>query len=385
MRLSDTFFDNLTSLTQDSRYDLACGTCGEGRRRVHSQQWLYPVAMPDGRTQWMLKVLMNNTCSKRCRYCSFGAHMNQRPARLDPEELAFFFAQLVRQQKASALFLSSAISDTPVRVMDDVLRCAWLVRKQYHFRGYLHVKLIPGIETDQVLAALKLADRVSVNLEAVDEKHLQVVAPEKSFQADLLRLLLDVKRFFETTENLVCRGATTQIVVGPAQETDREILEFMRNCYTQWHLRRVYYSAHVPLPGTPLESSPPVPLWRENRLYQADWLVRFYGFSFDEIPTDSAGFLHKNADPKTVWAHLHPEFFPLEINRAPAQCLMRVPGIGPQAARRIVEARRIQKFRDVRDLTPFRVSVRRAAPWLLFDGKRPMRHLTQLSFEFDNF
>ena len=223
--LSDTFFENLTALADDSRHDLACGTCGEGRRRIDSNQWLYPVAMPDGRTQWMLKVLMSNTCSKRCRYCAFGAHMQQRPARLDPEELAFFFAQLVRQKKASALFLSSAISDKPVRVMDDLLRCAWLVRKKYHFRGYLHLKLIPGIDAGQVLAALKLADRVSVNLEAVDEKHLQVVAPDKSFETDLLRLLLDVRRISESTENIACRGATTQIVVGPARETDREILD----------------------------------------------------------------------------------------------------------------------------------------------------------------
>jgi len=381
--LSDRFFEDLSRLADDSRHDLACGTCGEGRRRIDSRQWLYPVAMPDGRTQWMLKVLMSNTCSKRCRYCSFGAHLDRRPARLDPEELAFFFAQLVRQKKAAALFLSSAISDRPVRVMDDLLRCAWLVRKKYHFRGYLHLKLIPGIDAGQVLAAMKLADRVSVNLEAVDATRLQAIAPEKSFENELLRLLLDVQRISASTEGLACRGATTQIVVGPARETDRDILDFMRNCYTRWNLRRVYYSAHVPVPGTPLESSPPVPLWRENRLYQADWLVRFYGFSFDEIPTDSGGFFHRDADPKTVWAQLHPECFPLEINQAPVELLMRVPGIGPQAARRIAETRRFQKLREVRDLAAFRIPVRRAAPWLLFDGRRRMRHCTQLSFDFD--
>jgi len=381
MELSADFFSNLTRLAQDGRHDLACGTCGEGRKKLPSGQWLYPAVMPDGRTQWMLKVLMSNTCQNRCGYCAFGTHGLTDPARLAPDDLALFFSMLMKERKVGALFLSSAICDRPVRVMDDMLKTALLVRRKYHFRGYLHLKLLPGIGADQILAAMQLADRVSVNLEAVNSERLQVIAPDKSFDDDLLSLLRQVKAISEKND-VACRGASTQIVVGPSGETDREIVGFMNRCYGELDLKRVYYSALSPIPGTPMEHLAPTPLWREHRLYQSDWLLRQYGFSADEIPTDEHGSLSQEADPKLMWARLHPEYFPLEINAAPMESLMRVPGIGPRAALRIVNTRRGQPLREPRDLSAFHIPVRRAGPWLLFGGQRRMRTQAQLAFDF---
>ncbi len=383
MELSSDFYTNLTRLAQDGRHDLACGTCGEGRKKLPSGQWLYPAVMPDGRTQWMLKVLMSNACRNRCGYCAFGAHGTTEPARLAPDDLALFFSLLMKERKVGALFLSSAICDRPIRVMDDMLKTALLVRRKYRFRGYLHLKLLPGIGSDQILAAMQLADRVSVNLEAVSPERLQVIAPEKSFDDDLLSLLRQVKSISEK-EDVACRGATTQIVVGPSGESDREIVGFMNRCYAELDLKRVYYSAHTPIPGTPMEGLTPTPLWREHRLYQSDWLLRQYGFAAHEIPTDEHGSLDRDADPKLMWARLHPEYFPLEINAAPLESLMRVPGIGPRAALRIVNSRRRQPLREPRDLSAFHIPVRRAGPWLLFSGQRRMRTQAQLQFEFSS-
>ena len=380
MELSADFFNNLERLAQDGRHDLACGTCGEGRRALPSGQWLYPAVMPDGRTQWMLKVLMSNTCTNHCGYCAFAAGTTHEPAQLKPDELAFFFSLLMKQRKVGALFLSSALCDRPVAVMDDMLATAALVRNKYRFRGYLHLKLLPGIESEQVLTALRLADRVSVNLEAVSSERLVRIAPDKAFDADLWSLLQMVQKLRNHHET-ACRGATTQIVVGPSGETDREIVGFMNRCYGELELKRVYYSAHTPLPGTPMEGLLPTPLWREHRLYQTDFLLRQYGFSADEIPTDENGSLSATEDPKLVWARRHPEFFPLEINQAPLEMLLRVPGIGPKAARRIVNARRHQPLGDLPDLAAFHVPIRRAAPWLLFSGMRRAREQIQLELD----
>jgi predicted DNA-binding helix-hairpin-helix protein len=382
MELPSRFFDDLTRLAQDGRHDLACGTCGEGRKKLGSGQWLYPAVMPDGRTQWMLKVLMSNACVNRCGYCAFGAHGVTEPARLKPDELALFFSMLMKERKVGALFLSSAICDRPMRVMDDMLKTASLVRRKYRFRGYLHLKLLPGIGDDQILAAMQLADRVSVNLEAVSPERLRRIAPEKDFDAELVSLLRRVKEIGNNQE-VACRGASTQIVVGPSGETDREIVGFMSRCYGDLDLKRVYYSAHSPLPGTPMEHLAPTPLWREHRLYQTDWLLRHYGFTADEIPTDERGSLSPEADPKLMWARLHPEFYPLEVNAAPLESLLRVPGIGPRAAARIVNTRRRQPLSDPADPAAFHVPARRAAPWLLFGGRRRMRIQAQLAFDFD--
>ncbi len=382
MEPSSEFFRNLEQLASDGRHDLACGTCGEGRRKLPSGQWLYPAVMPDGRTQWMLKVLMSNACTNRCGYCAFGAGVDKREARLDPDELALFFSRLMARRKVGALFLSSAICDRPVKVMDDILKTGLLVRKKYRFRGYLHMKLIPGIGTDQIRQALELADRVSVNLEAVSDSHLKHIAPEKAFQEDLWSLLKTVQQL-QKSSRTQCRGTTTQIVVGPSGETDRQIVDFMNRCYRELDLKRIYFSAHSPLPGTPLEHLEATPLWREHRLYQTDWLLRKYGFSAWEIPTSEGGFLSMDEDPKLGWAKLHPEFFPLEITTASLEQLLRVPGIGPAGARHIVSARRQASLREPRDLAAFHISPAKAGPYLLFGGKRRMVPVKeQLAFDF---
>ncbi len=364
--------EKLEVLGEGARYDLACGTCGEGRVRQNDvDQWIYPSVLPNGRTQWMLKVLMSNTCLHNCRYCAFRHDRDIRRVSLSPEELASLFADLLRRRKVSALFLSSAVCHKPVQVMDDMLKAAHLVRVGLNFRGYLHLKLIPGIEDDQVDQALRLADRVSANLETVDQEHLSLIAPQKRHEEGLFRLLEVARQLMDTNPRAYrCRGITTQYVVGAAGEKDEQFIKVMGRTRGALGVKRNYFSAHNPIAETPLESLPPTPLWRENRLYQADFLLQDYGFKEDEFVFDNKGNFEFSRDPKKAWADSHPEIFPLEINNADPEQLLRVPGLGPKGVERILATRQETPFTELEHLRNLHVSMKKAAPYLLFKGRR---------------
>jgi predicted DNA-binding helix-hairpin-helix protein len=258
--------------------------------------------------------------------------------------------------------------------MDRMLATAELLRGRHGFRGYIHLKMIPGCGADQVERAMALATRLSVNMEAPSAQHLARIAPGKRFDAHILASMRQVAEGIRQGR-FPRAGQTTQLVVGAAGETDRELAQAADGAYRELGLARVYYSALQPVPGTPVAERAPVPFMREHRLYQTDFLLRSYGFALDEIHFDEGGQLPLDVDPKSLWARRHPECFPVELNTAPVHELVRVPGIGPRTAKRLVSMRRQSKLRDQGALRASGASWRIATPYLLFDGKPAERQL----------
>jgi predicted DNA-binding helix-hairpin-helix protein len=251
--------------------------------------------------------------------------------------------------------------------MQRMIATVELVRRKYQFKGYIHLKLLPGCEKAAVERAVQLADRVSVNLEAPNAERLSRLSENKRFEQDLLQPMQWSKEFRE--QELGARsGLTTQFVVGAAGESDHEILSTVAHLYRKVELSRAYFSAFQPISNTPLEHLPPAPPLREHRLYQGDFLLRQYGFGLRDLVFDAMGNLCTDVDPKLAWARTHPEFFPLEINQASSEDLLRVPGIGPKSVDRILHSRRQNRFRHVEDLRAIGVVAGRAAPFLLLDG-----------------
>ena len=282
------------------------------------------------------------------------------------------------------MFLSSGIIGT-TRTMDEMLATTELVRQKYGFRGYIHLKVLPGAEAAHIARAVELADRISVNLEGPTQERLAALAPQKAM-ADLigpLRIAAEIIRragggFVRLQgtrpsagpENLqpyvggVRLGMSTQFVVGPAGESDRELLATVQMLYREVRLARAYYSAFSPVKNTPLEGVMPTHPTREHRLYQADWLLRYYNFGAEELPFDADGQLSQEIDPKAAWAQAHPERFPIEVNAAPLPELLRIPGIGPTSAKAIVQARRQANLRELGDLRKLGARADRAVPFV---------------------
>jgi predicted DNA-binding helix-hairpin-helix protein len=293
-----------------------------------------------------------------------------------PEELARAFDRMVRADLVDGMFLSSGMCGSANRTMDRMIACVELVRSQYHFAGYIHLKMLPGSSEAHIERALQLAHRVSVNLEAPSPDRLAAIAPHKDFYKELTRPMRIAKKLMDASGGrLAPAGQTTQFVVGAAGEPDQEILAKSSELYRELDLRRAYYSAFQPVRHTPLDGREPTPAWREHRLYQADWLLRFYEFSFDDLVFDSDGNLPRKADPKLMYAHKHPELFPVEVNRASREELLRVPGVGPRSVARIVRWRRQGALREISDLNKTGAIGKRAAPYVLLDGKRPPHQL----------
>ncbi|HIE57734.1 MAG TPA: hypothetical protein EYP88_05840, partial [Anaerolineales bacterium] len=267
-----------------------------------------------------------------------------------------------------------------VRTQDKLLDAADIIRNRMNFRGYIHIKLMPGVEKEQVLRAMQLADRVSINLEAPNTKRLSRLAPHKQFIEELLQPLQwvdDLRRTRPPQENYKGRwpSTVTQFVAGGADESDLELLATTDHLHRRLNLGRAYFSAFRPIPDTPLENKPPTDPMRQHRLYQASFLLRDYGFDLEDMPFASDGNLPLEADPKAVWANRYLRQAPVEINHAERSALLRVPGIGPAGATRILKARREQKIRSLRDLQKLGVRTKRATPFILLDGAQPAHQL----------
>ncbi len=368
----------LDLLGSGAQADLACGTCGENAGRVRDEigRWIYPAVRPDGRTVKMLKILQTNACERDCNYCATRRGRNIPRTTFQPEELARTFDQMCRARLAEAIFISSGVAGGGTRTMERMLATAELLRRKFDFRGYVHLKLMPGAEPAAVEAALRLADRVSVNLEAPSSEYLAKLSPTKRFTEELLAPLILARRAIDANPALAKKTLTTQFVVGAVGESDRELAGRADQLYRELRLARVYYSAFQPIPDTPLQDHAATPPIRENRLYQSDFLLRRYGFAFDELVFDAGGNLPTESDPKTVWAVHHPEFFPVELNRASKEELLRVPGIGPISAARIVVLRRTRRLATIEQLAQTGANEKRAAPFVLCDGRRPARQLS---------
>jgi predicted DNA-binding helix-hairpin-helix protein len=334
------------------------------------------VQRPDG-PMTVLRTVQTSACERDCHYCPFRAGRGSMlRVTLSPDELAREFDRMQRSGVVSGLFLSSGIIGGGVKTMDPMLATAELLRGKYAYRGYIHLKIMPGAERAQIERALRLADRVSINLEGANAQRLTYLAPQKDFEGELLHAM---HGFCELTRRLdplaKIPSITTQFVVGPAGESDQELLTTASYLYQKVNLARAYYSAFSPTPDTPLADLPPTPPIRQHRLYQADALLRFYRFSTDELPFDSNGGLPTDADPKLAWARQHLSGRPIELNRASRNELLRVPGIGPRSADAILRARRQARLRYLSDLRALGAIADRAAPFILLDGRRPPHQL----------
>jgi putative DNA modification/repair radical SAM protein len=360
-------------LGRAAQYDVCGEACGTeaARRRDNIGRWIYPAVMPDGKRIALLKVLMTNVCQNNCAYCVNRVGNDIERTVFSPDELARLFDQMARAKLVEGMFLSSGICAGATRTMDRMLATVEIIRQRYQFEGYVHLKLLPGATRAQVERAGQIADRISVNLEAPNMVRLAQIAPDKE-RDEVLNPMRWASEFIAKGEGRWApAGQTTQFVVGAADESDQEILTTTSYLYDKLNLHRAYFSAFQPVRGTPLEGKAFTPAWREHRLYQCDFLFRQYSFGFDELVFDEGGNLPRDADPKMMWAVAHPECFPVEVNRASRMDLLRVPGIGPRSATRIVRARTESKFATLSDLRKVGAVPQRAAPFVLLGGKRP--------------
>ena len=355
-----------------------------------------PVRLPRGGSTTLMRVMQTNACSLSCGYCPTFCGGKVKRTALAPEEVARTFMESHRAGVAQGLFLTSGVPGRAVRAVDRMLAAIEILRRREGFTGYIHVKLLPGAEREQVVEATRLATRVSINLEGPNDAVVSGLAKEKRFSDDLLPALMLAGRLsrearLEGRPGIAPAGTTTQFVVGALKERDQEILGLVGRLERQGLLHHAHFSAFQPVAGTPMEGLPPTPAAREWRLYQAEHLLRRYGFQVEELAFGDDGNLELDHDPKTAWAMAHPEAFPVALERAPYELILRVPGIGPVAARRLVAERRRSLPRDARDLRRIGVDAERAGYFLAVRGKRlrsglpaqqlrlfaPGQHLTQ--------
>ncbi|GAB4496490.1 MAG: putative DNA modification/repair radical SAM protein [Anaerolineales bacterium] len=348
--------------------------------RQEEAVFTHDALLPNGKKIRLLKTLLTSACERNCFYCPFRAGRDFRRATFKPHEFAALFGQLQRAGAADGLFLSSGIVNGGIRTQDQLLDTADMLRRQ-GFRGYIHLKLMPGAERDQILQAMRLADRVSINLEAPNAPRLEKLAPLKSFFDELmqpLRIAEQIRRTLPPEQGWNGKWASlvTQFVAGGAGESDRELLATTDYLHRNLRLERAYFSAFHPVPNTPLENQAPTAPQRELRLYQASFLLRDYGFSLNDLPLDGAdGNLPLDTDPKLAWAQSHLAHTPLDVQRAECHDLLRIPGIGPKSAARILALRRTHPLRELSVLQSLGVNTRRAAPFILLDGKSPPRQM----------
>lgn len=326
----------------------------------------------------LLKTLLSSYCKNHCRYCPFQSGRDFRRTAFTPADFAKLAASLAAAGAVGGIFLSSGVDVSPVKTQDQLLETAQILRRVHNYRGYLHLKIMPGAEQEQVYQAMLLADRLSVNLEAPTPAALARLAPEKAFQQDLITPLRWIDEFRQQRPaqrawNGRWPSSTTQFVVGPGKETDLDLLAATWKLQQQAGLQRAYYSSFTPIPGTSLEAEPPSPSSRERRLYQASFLLRDYGFDLEELPFNPDGSLPADIDPKQAWADAHLLPNPLEINTAPREALLRIPGIGPRSAEKIVRERRRRTLADPAHLAALGISRSRCLPYLTLNGRRPPR------------
>ncbi len=341
---------------------------------------IHHAQMPGGKTIALLKTMLTSACERDCYYCPFRAGRDYRRATFKPEEMAKTFNELQRSRIAEGLFLSSGIAGGGVRTQDRLIDTIDVLRNKLNYRGYVHLKIMPGTERDQVLRAMQLSDRISINLEAPNSRRLADLAPHKVFLEELLQPLQWAEGIRKTQPahlgwNGKWPSLVTQFVVGAVGENDLEILSTTSYLIKKLRLARTYFSAFNPVVNTPLENHTPENPWREHRLYQSSFLLRDYGFDLEDMPFTQQGFLPLDVDPKVAWARQNLRD-PIEVNRADRRELLRVPGIGPKGAEAILVARRKSTLRDLKDLRTLGVIVARAAPFVLLNGKRPSWQLS---------
>ncbi len=385
MVVKDIFY-KLKILSISAKYDVSCSSSGagdyyrKGELGSTKSSGICHSFTPDGRCISLLKVLFTNFCIYDCAYCINRASNDVERASFTPQELADLTINFYKRNYIEGLFLSSGIIKDENHTMELLLKTLKILRYQYRFNGYIHTKLIPNSSPEIIKEVMKLSSRVSSNIELPSAKSLMLLAPDKS-KDKVLGPIKAAKNFSLNTTGKAA-SLTTQIIVGATPETDYDILQLSSSLYKKQLLKRVYYSAYIPinqdnrLPAVTLQP----PLLREHRLYQADWLIRFYNFSFDEIVNEKNMNLNEALDPKSFWALNNLHLFPIEINKADFMQLIRIPGIGIRGAHKIVKARKYKRL-NFEDLKYLKISLKRAKFFITADGKYSSGH----SFEKGNF
>ena len=391
--------DKLAILADSAKYDVACTSSGHGRAGVKGTLGNTVAAgichsfSADGRCISLLKVLMTNYCIFDCQYC-INRRSNDVPrASFPPRELADLTINFYRRNYIEGLFLSSGVIKSPDYTMEQMIEVLRILRHEYRFGGYIHAKAIPGTSQELLNEMGLLADRLSVNLELPSEKSLNLLAPDKP-RDNILGPMRTIRNGIAagTREMTIYRhaptfapaGQSTQMIIGATPDTDFQIIRLAQSLYRKYTLKRVFYSAYIPV-GTNalLPQGQPVPLLREHRLYQADFLLRFYGFAAEEILEEQHPHLDPLLDPKCNWALHHLEVFPIDVNRADREMLLRVPGIGPKSVDRIITARRLASL-DFEHLKKIGVVLKRAVYFITCSGKYMPGVKFQESFIYNN-
>jgi putative DNA modification/repair radical SAM protein len=372
----------LAILADAAKYDASCASSGSAKRDSRDGKGLGSTTgagichsyTPDGRCVSLLKILLTNYCIYDCLYCVNRISSDVRRARFTPEEVVQLTLDFYRRNYIEGLFLSSGIIRNPDYTMEQVVKVARTLRVDHQFRGYLHLKTIPEAAPELIAEAGRWADRISINVELPTEGDLQALAPEKNIGRIRTSMNVIRKKIQQAKAEgrespkapaFAPAGQSTQMIVGATPTHDRAILAQASSLYQAHRLRRVYYSAFSPIPSAssrlPLVAPP---LVREHRLYQADWLMRFYGFDVAEITSEAQPDLPLGIDPKLAWALRHPATFPVDVNRAPRELLLRVPGLGVRNVDRILAIRRWHRL-ALADLTRLRVPVAKTLPFVV--------------------
>ena len=390
----------LEILADAAKYDASCASSGTAKRSSEGKSsgigstegmGICHAYAPDGRCISLLKILLTNSCTYDCLYCVNRRSSSVQRARFTPEEVVTLTLGFYRRNCIEGLFLSSGIISNPDYTMEQVIRVARLLREEHGFRGYIHLKTIPDASPELLAEAGKWADRLSINVELPTEASLGRLAPEKDMPGirrsmGRIRLKIDEARAEKRASRFAPpvfapAGQSTQMIVGADASSDREILALSTNLYGSYGLKRVYYSAFSPIPDASATLPPQkAPLVREHRLYQADWLMRFYEFDAQELALDATGNLDLTIDPKLAWALQNREHFPVDLNTAPRERLLRIPGLGVKSVHRLIQARRHRKIR-MEDLARLRLPLTKIAPFITTADHTPGKTLDSTTLQ----
>ncbi len=368
--------EKLEILSTDAQYDLACA-CGslkeEHRRRSGQGKWIYPITLPNGGKSVLFKTLISNVCTNDCKYCPLREKENLRRCSLGAEETAKVFLDYYNKREVFGLFLSSGVCGSADATMEKLNQIARLLRGKFRFRGYIHLKVIPGASDAAIEDAVSLATAVSLNIETPGEANLAKLSNKKKYIRDIIEPIKLISKLTERGARYEGVKQTTQFIVGAAGESDVEIVKYMWGLYDRLKMHRIYFSAYQKglgdgaIPGEKMKLEEPTDIFvREHRLYQVDFLMRKYGFKESDIVFNNHGNLSLSCDPKEAWAKNHPEAFPVNVNRASKWELLRVPGLGPVTIKAILERRRELRVSSIEDLGKVGVRLEKASKYVVF-------------------
>ncbi len=374
--------NKLIILADSAKYDVSCASSGSTRQNTGGignafKSGICHAWSADGRCVSLLKILLSNQCVYDCLYCVNRCSNDIRRTTFSPDEVADLTIHFYRRNYIEGLFLSTGVIRDPDYTMELMIKALSKLRNVYQFNGYIHVKVIPGSDQKLIQQLGLLADRMSINIELPSRQSLRLLAPQKNkegiispmkYMRDLKKQNQDEKKKLKNTPQFNSAGMSTQLIIGATPESDLTILNLSENLYNKMNLKRVYYSAYVPIADDSLlPALLEPPLLREHRLYQADWLLRFYGFQCHELLDNRHPNFDYRFDPKTSWALKHIDIFPLEVNKASYEELLKIPGIGVRSAQKIIQARRSTTLREA-DLKKIGVVLKRARHFICANG-----------------